>query len=168
MFLQFVLAFSAYLHDLGTQWHSRTPSTDRRWTHGLSCRPTVRRSHHGLWSVDQDFPYTAFDTNYGRAARTVNRSTVRRSDRGTHGHHPRTVDGLTVCPAGPWLMTENFPRSQLENLAKSLLMDRPTVRRSHHGLWSVDQDFPYTAFDTNYGRAARTVNRSTVRRSDRR
>ncbi|WMV20221.1 hypothetical protein MTR67_013606 [Solanum verrucosum] len=34
MFLQFVLAFSTYLHVLGTQWHSRTPSMDRRWTHG--------------------------------------------------------------------------------------------------------------------------------------
>ncbi|WMV59814.1 hypothetical protein MTR67_053199 [Solanum verrucosum] len=37
---------------------------------------------------------------------------------GTHGHHPRTVDGLTVRPAGPWFVTENFPRTQSENLAK--------------------------------------------------
>ncbi|WMV47006.1 hypothetical protein MTR67_040391 [Solanum verrucosum] len=64
---------------------------------------------------------------------------------GTHGHHPWTVDGLTVHLAGPWFVTENFPRTQSENLAKSRLMDRPTVRRSDHGPWfvSVDRDFPY-------------------------
>ncbi|WMV42266.1 hypothetical protein MTR67_035651, partial [Solanum verrucosum] len=33
---------------------------------------------------------------------------------GTHRHHPRTVDGLTVRPAGPWFVTENFPRTQPE------------------------------------------------------
>ncbi|WMV50530.1 hypothetical protein MTR67_043915 [Solanum verrucosum] len=46
----------------------------------------------------------------------------------------------------------------------------PTVRRSDNGPWSmsVDQDLLYPASDTNYGRLARTVNRSTVRRSDRR
>ncbi|WMV33879.1 hypothetical protein MTR67_027264 [Solanum verrucosum] len=89
---------------------------------------------------------------------------------GTHGHHSWIVDGLTVRPAGPWFVTENFPRTQSENLAKSRLTDRPTVRRSDHGPWSmsVDRDFPYPASDTNYGRPARTVNRSTVRRSDRR
>ncbi|WMV45339.1 hypothetical protein MTR67_038724 [Solanum verrucosum] len=49
-------------------------------------------------------------------------------------------------------------------------MDRPTVRRSDHRPWSVsvDRDFPYPASDTNYGRPARTVIQSTVRRSDRR
>ncbi|WMV42030.1 hypothetical protein MTR67_035415 [Solanum verrucosum] len=89
---------------------------------------------------------------------------------GTHRHHPWTVDGLTVRPAGSWFVTENFPRTQSENLAKSRLTDRPTVRRSDHGPWSVsvDRDFPYPASDTNYGRPARTVIRSTVRRSDRR
>ncbi|WMV45377.1 hypothetical protein MTR67_038762 [Solanum verrucosum] len=50
-----------------------------------------------------------------------------------------------VRPAGPWFVTENFPRTQSENLAKSRLLDRPTVRRSDHGPWSmsVDRDFPY-------------------------
>uniref|UniRef100_M1A824 Uncharacterized protein n=1 Tax=Solanum tuberosum TaxID=4113 RepID=M1A824_SOLTU len=83
---------------------------------------------------------------------------------GTHGHHPRTVDGLTVRPEGPWLVTENFPRTQSEKLAKSRLTDRPTVRRSDHGPWSVsvDQDLLYPASDTNYGRPARTFIRSTV------
>ncbi|WMV29639.1 hypothetical protein MTR67_023024 [Solanum verrucosum] len=87
-------------------WHSRTPSTDRRWTHGPSCRS----------------------------------------------------------------MTEKFPRTQSENLAKSRLTDRPTVRRSDHGPRSVfvDRHFPYPASDTNYCRLARTVIQSTVRRSDRR
>ncbi|WMV41708.1 hypothetical protein MTR67_035093 [Solanum verrucosum] len=47
---------------------------------------------------------------------------------GTHGHHPRTIDGLTVRLAGPWFVTENFLRTQSENLAKSRLTDRPTVR----------------------------------------
>ncbi|WMV36942.1 hypothetical protein MTR67_030327 [Solanum verrucosum] len=63
----------------------------------------------------------------------------------THGQHPRTVDGLTVHPAGPWFVTENFPRTQSENSAKSRLTDRPTVRRSDHGPWFVfvDRDFPY-------------------------
>ncbi|WMV37593.1 hypothetical protein MTR67_030978 [Solanum verrucosum] len=53
-------------------------------------------------------------------------------DGGTHEHHSRTVRGLTVRPAGPWFVTENFPLTQLENLAKSRLTDRPTVRRSDH------------------------------------
>ncbi|WMV14409.1 hypothetical protein MTR67_007794 [Solanum verrucosum] len=54
--------------------------------------------------------------------------------------------------------------SQLRKLAKSRLTDRPTVRRSDHGPWSmsVDRDFPHLASDTNYGRSARTVIRSTV------
>ncbi|WMV11593.1 hypothetical protein MTR67_004978, partial [Solanum verrucosum] len=74
-----------------------------------------------------------------------------------------------VRPAGLWFVTENFPRTQSENLAKSRLTDRPTVRRSDHDLWSVsvDRDFPYPASDTNYGRPTRTVNRSTVHSSDR-
>ncbi|WMV47007.1 hypothetical protein MTR67_040392 [Solanum verrucosum] len=69
----------------------------------------------------------------------------RNSIGGTHGHHPQTVDGLTVRPAGPWFVIENFPRTQSENLAKSRLTDRPTVCRSDHGSWSVsvDRDFPY-------------------------
>ncbi|WMV29861.1 hypothetical protein MTR67_023246 [Solanum verrucosum] len=89
---------------------------------------------------------------------------------GTYGHHPRTVDGLTVRPVGPWFVTEKFPRTQSENLAKSRLTDRPTVHRSDNGPWSmsVDRHFPYPASDTNYGRPARIVIRSTVCRSDRR
>ncbi|WMV14917.1 hypothetical protein MTR67_008302, partial [Solanum verrucosum] len=60
--------------------------------------------------------------------------------------------------------------NQLRKLAKSRLTDRPTVRRSDHGPWSmsVDRDLPYPASDTKYGRPARTVIRSTVRRSNRR
>ncbi|WMV58304.1 hypothetical protein MTR67_051689 [Solanum verrucosum] len=89
---------------------------------------------------------------------------------GTHGHHTRTVDGLTVHPVGPWFVTENFRRTQSENFAKSRLMDRPTVRRPNHGPWStsVDRDFPYPASDTNYCLLAWAVIRSTVRRSGRR
>uniref|UniRef100_M1BV44 Uncharacterized protein n=1 Tax=Solanum tuberosum TaxID=4113 RepID=M1BV44_SOLTU len=54
-------------------------------------------------------------------------------------------------------------------MAKSRFTDRPTVRRSAHGPWSVsvDRDFPYPASDTNYDRPAHTVIRSTVHRSDR-
>ncbi|WMV51424.1 hypothetical protein MTR67_044809 [Solanum verrucosum] len=64
----------------------------------------------------------------------------------------------------------NLSPNQLRKLVKSRLTDRPTVRRSDHGLWSmsVDRDFPYPASDKNYGRPARTVIRSTVRSSDRR
>ncbi|WMV09221.1 hypothetical protein MTR67_002606, partial [Solanum verrucosum] len=74
-----------------------------------------------------------------------------------------------VRPAGPWFVTENFPRTQSENLAKSRLTDRPTVRRLDHGPWFVfvDRDFPYPSSDTTYGRPAQTVIRSTIRRSDR-
>ncbi|WMV37594.1 hypothetical protein MTR67_030979 [Solanum verrucosum] len=96
--------------------------------------------------------------------------TAMKSKGGTHGHHSRTVDGLTVRPAGPWFVTESFPLTKSEKLAKSRLTDRPTIRRSDHGPWSmsVDRDFPYPASDTNYGPPAQTVNRSTVRRFDRR
>ncbi|WMV08651.1 hypothetical protein MTR67_002036, partial [Solanum verrucosum] len=45
---------------------------------------------------------------HGHHPRTVDGLTVRPAG-GTHGHHPRTVDGLTVRPAGPWFVTENFP-----------------------------------------------------------
>ncbi|WMV29850.1 hypothetical protein MTR67_023235 [Solanum verrucosum] len=71
---------------------------------------------------------------------------------GTHGHHPWTIDGLTIRPAGSWFVIEKFPRTQSENLAKSRLTERPMVRRSDHGSWSVsvDRDFPYPASDTNY------------------
>uniref|UniRef100_M1DRL7 Uncharacterized protein n=1 Tax=Solanum tuberosum TaxID=4113 RepID=M1DRL7_SOLTU len=43
-------------------------------------------------------------------------------------------------------------------------MDRPTVRRSNHGPWSVimDRDLLYPTSNMNYGRPARTVIRSTV------
>ncbi|WMV34383.1 hypothetical protein MTR67_027768 [Solanum verrucosum] len=33
---------------------------------------------------------------------------------GTHGHHPRTVGGPTVRPAGPWFVSANSPRTQPE------------------------------------------------------
>uniref|UniRef100_M1DL86 Uncharacterized protein n=1 Tax=Solanum tuberosum TaxID=4113 RepID=M1DL86_SOLTU len=36
------------------------------------------------------------------------------SQGGTHEHHPRTVGGPTVRPAGPWFMSANSPRTQLE------------------------------------------------------
>ncbi|WMV14359.1 hypothetical protein MTR67_007744 [Solanum verrucosum] len=71
-----------------------------------------------------------------------------------------------------WLVVHhcNPSLNQLRKLAKSRLTDRPTIRRSDHGPWSVsvDRDFPYPASDTNYGRPAWTLIRSTVRRSDRR
>ncbi|WMV20073.1 hypothetical protein MTR67_013458 [Solanum verrucosum] len=69
---------------------------------------------------------------------------------GTHGHHSRTVDILSVRPVGPWFVTENFPRTQSENLAKSRLTDRPTVRRSDHGPWietSLTQPLTQTTVD---------------------
>ncbi|WMV54469.1 hypothetical protein MTR67_047854, partial [Solanum verrucosum] len=89
---------------------------------------------------------------HGHHPRTIDGLMVRPAG-GTHGHHPRTVDGLTVHPAGPWFVTENFLKTQSENLAKSRLTDRPTVRRSDHDPWSVSvvRDFPYPASDTNYG-----------------
>ncbi|WMV29851.1 hypothetical protein MTR67_023236 [Solanum verrucosum] len=47
-------------------------------------------------------------------------------------------------------MTEKFPRTHLENLAKSRLTDRPTVRRSDYGLWietSLTQPLTQTTVD---------------------
>ncbi|WMV29304.1 hypothetical protein MTR67_022689 [Solanum verrucosum] len=117
----------------------------------LTDRPTVQTTVRG-----QDFPYqpltqTTVDQhgpsfNPRSVGLTVDeRFQISSVTDGTHGHHTRTVDGLTVRPAGPWFVTENFPRTQSENLAKSRLTDRPTVRRSDHGPWSVsvDREFPY-------------------------
>ncbi|WMV54438.1 hypothetical protein MTR67_047823 [Solanum verrucosum] len=83
-------------------------------------------------------------------------STDRRSD-----HGPCWWSVIHHCNPSP---------NQLRKSAKSPFTDRPTVRRSDNSPWSmfVDQDLLDPAFDTNYGRPARTVNRSTVRRSDRR
>ncbi|WMV36766.1 hypothetical protein MTR67_030151 [Solanum verrucosum] len=87
-----------------------------------------------------------------------------------YGYHPRTVGQTTARAGGSWFTTATPPQPSLEKSAKSRLTDRPTVRRSDNGLWSMsmDQDLIYPASDTNYGGPARTVNRSTVRRSDRR
>ncbi|WMV45957.1 hypothetical protein MTR67_039342 [Solanum verrucosum] len=43
---------------------------------------------------------------------------------------------------GPWFTTATPPQTQLKKLARSRPMDRPTVRRSDHGPWSmsVNQD----------------------------
>ncbi|WMV59399.1 hypothetical protein MTR67_052784 [Solanum verrucosum] len=78
----------------------RSPSTDRRSDHGpcwLSvvrhCNPSPASSENWLSLDSRTDPLSvvcvrgsrpllpAFDTNYGRPARTVIRSTVRRSDR---------------------------------------------------------------------------------------
>ncbi|WMV14412.1 hypothetical protein MTR67_007797 [Solanum verrucosum] len=66
--------------------------------------------------------------------------------------------------------TATPPHLSSEKLAKSRHTNRPTVHRLDHGPWSVsmDQDLIYPASDTNYDRPARTVDRSTVHRSDRR
>ncbi|WMV17724.1 hypothetical protein MTR67_011109 [Solanum verrucosum] len=76
-------------------------------------------------------------------------STDRRSD-----HDPCWWSVVHHCNPSP---------NHLRKLAKSRLTDRPTVR----GLcpW-IETSLP--ASDTNNGRPAQTVNRSTVRRSDRR
>ncbi|WMV09288.1 hypothetical protein MTR67_002673 [Solanum verrucosum] len=33
---------------------------------------------------------------------------------GTHGHHPRTLGGPRVRPAGPWFVSATSPRNQPE------------------------------------------------------
>ncbi|WMV32403.1 hypothetical protein MTR67_025788, partial [Solanum verrucosum] len=60
---------------------------------------------------------------------------------------------------GPWFTTATPPQTSSDKSAKSRLTDRPTVRRSDHGRWSlsVDRDLLYPASDTNYGRPARAV-----------
>ncbi|WMV51106.1 hypothetical protein MTR67_044491 [Solanum verrucosum] len=88
----------------------------------------------------------------------------------TQGCHPRTVGQTTARAGGPWFTTATPPQPSSEKSAKSQLTDRPTVRKSDNGLWSmsVDQDLFYPASDTNYSRPAWTVIQSTVCRSDRR
>ncbi|WMV57486.1 hypothetical protein MTR67_050871, partial [Solanum verrucosum] len=70
---------------------------------------------------------------------------------------------------GPWFTTAIPPQPSSEKSVNSRFTDRPTVRRSDNGPWSmsVDQDLIYLASDTNYGLLVWTFNRSTVRRSDR-
>ncbi|WMV38968.1 hypothetical protein MTR67_032353 [Solanum verrucosum] len=77
----------------------------------------------------------------------------------THGCHPQTVGQTTARAGGPWFTTATTPQPSSEKSAKSRLTDKPTVRRSDHGPWSVsmDQDLLYPASDMNYGRPARTV-----------
>uniref|UniRef100_M1D931 Uncharacterized protein n=1 Tax=Solanum tuberosum TaxID=4113 RepID=M1D931_SOLTU len=86
----------------------------------------------------------------------------------THGCHPRTVGQTTARVGGPWFTTATPPQPSSEKLAKSRLTDRPTIRRSDHGPWSVtvDRDLLYPPSDMKYGRPAQTVIRFTVRRSD--
>ncbi|WMV24961.1 hypothetical protein MTR67_018346, partial [Solanum verrucosum] len=75
---------------------------------------------------------------------------------GTHGHHPRTVDGLTVHHTGSWFVTEKFPITLSENLAKCRLTDRPRFVVCARG-----SRLPLPASNTNYGRPVRTIIRST-------
>ncbi|WMV30627.1 hypothetical protein MTR67_024012, partial [Solanum verrucosum] len=69
----------------------------------------------------------------------------------THGCHPRTVGQTTTRAGGPWLTTATSPQTQLSKLAKSRPTDRPTVRMSDHGPWSmsVDRGTLYPASDAN-------------------
>ncbi|WMV24128.1 hypothetical protein MTR67_017513 [Solanum verrucosum] len=71
----------------------------------------------------------------------------------TYGHHPRTVGQTTARAGGPWFTTATPPQPSLKKSAKSRLTDRPMVRRSNNGLWSMsmDQELLYPASDTNYG-----------------
>uniref|UniRef100_M1DP08 Uncharacterized protein n=1 Tax=Solanum tuberosum TaxID=4113 RepID=M1DP08_SOLTU len=81
-----------------------------------------------------------------------------------------TLHGPSRSDHGPfwWSVVHhcNPSLNQLRKLAKSRLTDRPTVRRSDHGPWSVsvDRNFPYPASETNYGRPTQTVIRSMVHR----
>ncbi|WMV30031.1 hypothetical protein MTR67_023416 [Solanum verrucosum] len=74
-----------------------------------------------------------FVTKFWRSCRCNLRSPSidRRSD-----HGPCWWSVVHHCNPSP---------NQLRKLAKSRLTDRPTVRRSDHGPWSVsvDRDFPY-------------------------
>ncbi|WMV41975.1 hypothetical protein MTR67_035360 [Solanum verrucosum] len=62
----------------------------------------------------------------------------------------KEVSGVVYCQitaraGGPWFTTATPLQTSSQKLAKSRLKDRPTVRRSNHGPWSVsvDRDFPY-------------------------
>ncbi|WMV54672.1 hypothetical protein MTR67_048057, partial [Solanum verrucosum] len=44
----------------------------------------------------------------------------------THGHHPQTVGRTTVHPAGPWFVSANSPRTQLE--IRPSVDPRPNLR----------------------------------------
>uniref|UniRef100_M1DUC1 Uncharacterized protein n=1 Tax=Solanum tuberosum TaxID=4113 RepID=M1DUC1_SOLTU len=57
-----------------------------------------------------------------------------------NGCHPRTV-GQTIARAGGLWFTTAIPhQTHLRISAKSRPTDKPTVRRSDHGLWSVSMD----------------------------
>ncbi|WMV37909.1 hypothetical protein MTR67_031294 [Solanum verrucosum] len=88
----------------------------------------------------------------------------------THGCHPWTIGQTTARAGGALFTIATLPHPSTKKSTRSRLTDRPTIRRSDHGLWSVsiDQDLLYPASDMNYDRPARTVVRSKVRRSDRR
>ncbi|WMV34230.1 hypothetical protein MTR67_027615 [Solanum verrucosum] len=45
---------------------------------------------------------------------------------GTHGHHPRTVGGPMVHPAGPWFVSANSSRTQPKN--RPSVDPRPDLR----------------------------------------
>uniref|UniRef100_M1DLM3 Uncharacterized protein n=1 Tax=Solanum tuberosum TaxID=4113 RepID=M1DLM3_SOLTU len=106
-------------------------------------------------SVDRDFPYPTSDTNYGRPARTVIRSTVRRFrfsvsrsrlDRfpifssaasvkvrsPTHAHDLRTIGGPTPRPAGSYVGGLQITFEGNINLNPRPL---PTGLGSIHGSW---------------------------------
>uniref|UniRef100_M1E072 Uncharacterized protein n=1 Tax=Solanum tuberosum TaxID=4113 RepID=M1E072_SOLTU len=68
------------------------------------------------------------------------RSPVQQHSGGTHRHYPRTVEGHTVRPAGPWFVSPTSPRTQPKNSAKCLPTAEPTVHRSGHGPWFVSMD----------------------------
>uniref|UniRef100_M1DFK3 Gag-pol polyprotein n=1 Tax=Solanum tuberosum TaxID=4113 RepID=M1DFK3_SOLTU len=76
------------------------------------------------------------------------------------------IGQTTARTGGPWFTTATPLQTSSEKLAKSRLTDRPMVRRSDHGPWfvTVDPDLLYPTSDMNYGRPARTVIRSMVRR----
>ncbi|WMV13614.1 hypothetical protein MTR67_006999 [Solanum verrucosum] len=58
----------------------------------------------------------------------------------THGCHPRTVGQTTARVGGPWFTNATPPKIQLRKSSNSRPTDRPTVRKSDHGLWSVSVD----------------------------
>ncbi|WMV57890.1 hypothetical protein MTR67_051275 [Solanum verrucosum] len=58
----------------------------------------------------------------------------------THGCHPWTVGQTTARAGDPWFTTATPSQPSSKKLAKSRLTDRPTVRRSDNGPWSMSMD----------------------------
>uniref|UniRef100_M1C426 Uncharacterized protein n=1 Tax=Solanum tuberosum TaxID=4113 RepID=M1C426_SOLTU len=75
---------------------------------------------------------------------------------GIHGHHPRTIGGPTVCPAGPWFVSATSPRTQPE--IRPSVDPRPDLRLRFSASRSRLDRFPISSSATSVVMPPRRVN----------